>query len=136
MKKLLLFVCIGLLGLVLVSSAQSGESGIRKGERNGISFMTGGVSKGERAEMEARSEGYNLKVDLVTYQGTYLAGLPISIEDSQGKQVLEVETNGPWLYVQLPAGRYTVQATHDGSLKKRTARVDEGLELIMLHWKN
>ncbi len=135
MKRLVLCFCSCLLVLAPTSSALSEKAGILKGERNGVSFMSGGVSKGERAEMEAGSGDYNLKIVLATLEGSYLAKLPVSIQDEVGNQVLELKTNGPWLYVKLPDGRYTVQATYAGSQKKRAARVDEGLEIVMLHWK-
>lgn len=134
MKKLLLFVAAGLLSLGLISSALGEEVGILKETRNDVSFMTGGVSKGERAEMEAMSGKYNLKVVLATDKGAYLARLPVSISNAQGKKVLKVETNGPWLYAWLPDGRYTVNSIHGGVEKKRTIQVDKGLEVVMLHW--
>jgi len=134
MKKLLIVLTVGLLSLGLVTLAAGEETGVMKGTKNGVSFVTGGVSKGERAEMEGVSGNYNLKVVLASDEGAYLARLPVWIQDAQGKQVLEVETNGPWLYAKLPDGRYTVKSMHGGVEKMRTVRVDEGLEVVMLNW--
>lgn len=134
MKKLLIFVAVGLLGLVMISPAAAEEAGVLKGTENGIAFMTGGVSKGERAEMEVLSGKYNLKVVLATDEGAYLGRLPVWIQDEQGKQILEVETNGPWLYAKLPDGRYTVKSAHGGIEKTRTVQVGEGLEVMILSW--
>ena len=105
-----------------------------KGTRNNVVFMAGGVGKGEMAEMEAMSDKYNLKVVLATQEGFYLAGCPVSIYDAQEMKVLEVDTHGPWLYARLPDGRYTVKAIHGGVEKKRSLQVDDGLEVVMLHW--
>ncbi len=134
MKKLLILVSVGLLSLGLATFAAGEEAGVMKGTKDNVAFMTGGVSKGERSEMEAASDKYNLKVVLATEEGAYLARLPVWIEDAQAKQVLEVETNGPWLYARLPEGRYTVKSMHGGVEKMRTLRVDEGLEVVMLNW--
>ncbi len=134
MKKLLVCLCGGLLVLGLASSALSEKAGILKGDVKGVSYMCGGVSKGERAEMEAKSGDYNLKIVLATLEGSYLAKLPVSIQDEEGNQVLELKANGPWVYVKLPDGRYTVRAIYIGE-KKRVVEVDEGLETVMLHWK-
>lgn len=135
MKKLLICLCSGLLVICLASTALSDKVGILKGDLNGVSYMCGGVSKGERAAMEADSGDYNLKIILATLEGNYLAKLPVSIQDNEGKEVFELTANGPWVYVKLPDGRYTVKATHDGSEKKRDVRVDAGLETVMLHWR-
>mgnify|MGYP006294405847 FL=1 len=134
MKKLLILMSVGLLSLGLATLAAGEEAGVMKGTKDNVAFMTGGVSKGERSEMEAASGKYNLKVVLATEEGAYLARLPVWIQDAQGKQVLEVETNGPWLYAKLPDGRYTVKSMHGAVEKMRTVRVDEGLEVVMLNW--
>jgi len=134
MKKLLILVSAGLLSLGLATFAAGEEAGVMKGTKDNVAFMTGGVSKGERSEMEAGSGKYNLKVVLATEEGSYLARLPVWIQDAQGNQVLEVETNGPWLYAKLPDGRYTVKSMHGGVEKMRTLRVNEGLEVVMLNW--
>jgi hypothetical protein len=134
MKKLLTVLAVGLLSLGMVSSAAGEEAGVMKGTENDVAFMTGGVSKGERAEMEGMSGKYNLKVVLASDEGAYLARLPVCIQDKQGKQALKVETNGPWLYAKLPEGRYTVKSMHGGVEKMRTVHVGDGLEVVMLSW--
>ncbi len=134
MKSARIGAIVGLLSVGFFFHAAGQEIGIVKGERDGVSFMTGGVSKGERARMESMSEDYNLKVVLATDEGAYLARLPVAIRDEDGQELLEVETNGPWLYAKLPAGRYTVTAVRKGVEKQRRLQVDEGLAVVMFHW--
>jgi hypothetical protein len=86
--------------------------------------------------MKSQSGEYNLKIVLATYQGTCLARLPVCIRNTQGKKILEIETNSPRLYTRLPDGKYTIQSSYEGSKKERTVKVDDGLELVILNWKN
>ena len=135
-KKILLFVISTVIALYFVPLTASAETvaGPQTGIRNGISFMTGGVSKGERADMEEMSRDFNIKVVLAATSGSYLAKIPITIHDDKGKQVLEVEVEGPWFYARLPEGRFTIKAVYQGREKQKTVRIEPGLELVMFHW--
>jgi hypothetical protein len=44
--------------------------------------------------------------------GAYLAGVDVRITETGSKRsMLEYKMDGPWLFVSLPAGHYTVEAT-------------------------
>lgn len=133
MKNILAIALAVSLALLYMAPALLGESFIT-GVSNEISYMTGGVSKGERADMEDLSERYNLKVVLASSSGAYLALIPIAIYDDSGKSVLKLNVNGPWFYADLPDGRYTIKAIYEGQEKVKTVQVDQGLELVMFHW--
>ena len=133
MKKILAIVLAVSLVLPCMSLAVS-EAGLKTGIWQGISFMTGGVSKGERADMEDLSERYNLKVVMATTSGSYLALIPVTIYDDSGKRLLKVNANGPWFYADLPEGLYTVKAVYEGQKKEKKVHVDKGLQLVMFHW--
>ncbi len=135
MRNIIVFMFSALLALYLASSTASGmEMGLKTGKMGGISFMTGGAGKGERAEMEKMAGKYNLKIILATTSGAYLALLPITIYDSNGNQVLKAEASGPWFYARLPEGRYTIKVTRKGKEKGKTVQLGRGFELVMFHW--
>jgi hypothetical protein len=111
--------------------------GIVKGEtKAGIAYMIGGVGIGEREKMTSLAADYNLKLAFAEKSGVYLAGVNVSVEDQRGQQLIDVTTNGPWVYLQLPPGSYTVTATFDGETRKiddlRIA--GQGLAQRVLHW--
>ena len=135
MRKCLLFALLAVWGLHVTSCLVLGEGmDFRTGKEGGIPYMTGGISKGERAEMEKRSMDYNLKIILAAKSGAYLANIPVTICDPAGKTVMSTRADGPWLYVRLPEGRYSIKAGHEGQEKEKTIQVDQGLELVMFHW--
>ncbi len=70
-------------------------------------IWTGGISEQERAE--APSTGTRL-VFFVS-AGNYLSNIAVRITDSNDREIVNTTTAGPWLILDLPAGRYNVQAT-------------------------
>ena len=120
--------------LFLSQSSLGTEMELKKGSINGILYMTGGAGKGERADMVKMYRDYNLKIILAMDTGAYLALLPVTIYDSSGNRLLETEASGPWLYVRLPEGKYIVQSSYNGEVKKRNVLVGQGLELVMFNW--
>lgn len=110
------------------------ETGPVTGNQGAISFFTGGVGIGERAEMEKRAGDYNLKIILAAKSGAYLSRVAIWIYDNKGSLVLDAESAGPWFYVRLPDGNYTVKAVHKGVEKEKMVYIARGLQQIMFNW--
>ena len=81
----------------------------------GIRYLSGGVGDDERAELDALSNQYNLRL-LFAMQGSgeYLAAVRVNILDVHGATVLTAESRGPWFFTQLPAGDYIVDVSTPG----------------------
>ncbi|MEI2781121.1 MAG: carboxypeptidase regulatory-like domain-containing protein [Candidatus Competibacter sp.] len=75
----------------------------------GIRYVSGGVGEGERAELDALSNQFNLRL-LFAMQGSgeYLSAVRVTILDARGGTVLTAESKGPWFFAQLAPGEYTV----------------------------
>ena len=89
-----------------------------------VSYVSGGVGEEHAQAMEAVRRDYPLTILFVREdkpKNAYLADIPVVIKDAKGKVVLEATSDGPFLYVKMPAGRYSVSATHEGDT--RTAQV-------------
>jgi hypothetical protein len=103
---------------------------------NGIRYITGGVGIDEREAMrEALPGDYNLKIVLAAKSGPYLSNIPVRIADAAGNVLLETDDNGPWIYVDLPSGKYTVSADYNGNEKRRVVSIDGGMDTVFFHWK-
>ena len=78
----------------------------------GIRYVSGGVGEGERAELDALSNQFNLRL-LFAMQGSgeYLSAVRVNILDARGETVLTAESKGPWFFAQLAPGDYTVEAS-------------------------
>ena len=124
---------VALLALALPATAA-----IERGTVGGVSYAMGGIGLGERNELQAQRQGYNLWVTTAARSGVYLADADVRITDqATGQVVLQGTMNGPWLFADLPPGRYSVQATPPGSGKvlTRTVRVrNGGLSQAVLHF--
>jgi hypothetical protein len=98
--------------------------------------MTGGVGIGEREKMENWAQNYNLKLSFAEEAGVYLADVGVVVEDQRGKQLINMTSNGPWLYLQLPPGDYTVRATVNGETKQsKNVHLENGTRVTrIMRW--
>ncbi len=101
-----------------------------------IRFLSAGVGVEER---KAAYPPFPLKLIFAQAGGAFLTSVSVTIQDSSGKEVLSIpqdRISGPWLFVDLPPGRYQVTAVRrDGTPVKRTIQVPKGkTKGIYLHW--
>jgi hypothetical protein len=91
----------------------------------GIRYLSGGIGEGERAELDSVSGQFNLRL-LFAMQGSgnYLADIRVNILDSRGEVALSAESNGPWFFVQLPPGTYTIEVSIPDQLQRQTVRIE------------
>ena len=128
-----------LLAQPLPLAARTTASGIETGSwREGARFMSGGVGVGEREKMVEMAPGYDLKLSFANHVGHYLSDVKVTISDEHGKQVLNTTTAGPWLYVELPQGKYDVKARYaDRTEEIKNLEVTHGqLMTRLLHWSS
>jgi hypothetical protein len=69
--------------------------------------FNGGISQEERAT--APNTGTRLV--FFVRAGNFLANVSVSVKDSAGQELVNTVTTGPWLILNLPNGRYSVNAT-------------------------
>lgn len=89
-------------------------------ESQGIRYVSGGVGSGEAAAMRAESARYALTL-LFYVQGEkamFIADVDVLIQDSAGQVLLHTRSDGPYLLVQLPAGRYRLNCAYRGQEKQ------------------
>ena len=135
MKKILFIATIILFSVSNLPVAVPIEDlGICKGAQNNVIFMTGGVGIVERAKMRIMAETYNLKIVLADVSGAYLSRVPVAIFEEDGNKLLDIVTNGPWLYARLPDGKYTIKAAFKGNEKKRIIQMNHEFNVTMFHW--
>jgi hypothetical protein len=98
--------------------------------------MTGGVSINERDFMSKKSSDYNLKIVSALLSGHYVADVRIKIEDTSGKEIIEIVSQGPWFFVKLAAGDYRIHAVYKDLERVQKIRVGKSLITAIFHWKN
>jgi hypothetical protein len=108
---------------------------ITEGKTNqGFPYLFGGVGSDERDAMEEQAKGYNLKLVFAERRGAFISGVAVVITNAKGTEVASLATEGPWFYIQLPPGNYSVKAIFKGETKQikdlkvvKDKRVQQGL---------
>jgi hypothetical protein len=102
----------------------------------GIRYISGGIGDDERAELEALSSQFNLRL-LFAMQGSgnYLADVQVRILDSRGATVLSAISTGPWFLAQLPPGIYTVEVSTPDQSQRQTLQIDQRQSRLNFYWR-
>lgn len=102
----------------------------------GVRYLMGGVGSDERKSVENLAADYNVKFIFAERSGAYIADVSVAIDDLHGKNLAQVVTNGPWLYLMLSPGSYRVKATYAAKVMEiQELKVPQGKPVVrMLHW--
>ncbi|MFQ5930804.1 MAG: carboxypeptidase-like regulatory domain-containing protein [Nitrospiraceae bacterium] len=101
-----------------------------------IRYFSAGVGIEER---EAEYPSFPLKLVFVAGVKPYLSYVSVIIEETSGPVRLEVppeQVAGPWLFVDLPSGTYTITASKDGHTQVRegvSVRAGD-MRTVYFHW--
>lgn len=106
-----------------------------------IECISGGVGETERNSLLGNQERYSFWLTVAAKStGAYLSDVHVRISDAVSRTpVLECRMDGPWLFANLPTGRYEVQARYrevegrpEQILKKTTTiRQGEHRQLVL-----
>lgn len=117
-------VACALAGAVLASNALALDEGRTE---QGVHYLSGGVALDEREALQAQRGQHSLWVVVATAgSGAYTGDTQVVIHDATGKVVFDRALDGPWLFIDLPAGRYAVEARGNGVSQRRQTRVHPG----------
>ncbi|RON71988.1 carboxypeptidase regulatory-like domain-containing protein [Pseudomonas fluorescens] len=108
---------------------------VQQQQQNGISYLSGGIGEDESRAIQ-QTTGYNLHMTFsVGVENTYIPDVDVVISKAPGQIVLNLTQAGPLVYVQLPPGKYTVQATHEGVTRHDTTDVGSSTARnLVFHW--
>jgi hypothetical protein len=110
-----------LLSLPLIANFAYGTE--RGTSAAGVAYASGGASDEELEALRADRLKYSFWLTTAARRsGAHLAGVRVRISEAEGGQrVLEHVMAGPWLFADLPLGRYEVEAI---LLDERTGRLE------------
>lgn len=105
-------------------------------EEQHIQYFSAGVGLDER---NATYPPFSLKCVFVSGLKTFLAHVRVDIRDQNGEVVLTISNervSGPWLFVDLPKGKYSLTATRgDGTEVARKVTVGGGQpKVVHFRW--
>ena len=96
--------------------------------------ISGGVTEEERERLSAMVQEYNLKVVLATRSGAYLADVAIVVRDGSGQPVVDAKADGPWVLARLPAGRYSIEGSANGTTVRKSVTLGAAQTRVDLRW--
>ncbi|HWZ73868.1 MAG TPA: carboxypeptidase-like regulatory domain-containing protein [Casimicrobiaceae bacterium] len=115
-----------LLGLVVISltAAAHADEGSLPPERSqgSVTYVSGGIGKDEADAMKQAASRYSLAIEMASPaspRAEYVADVKIDIRDQRGATVLSTTSDGPMLLAKLPPGRYTINASKNGTSQQR-----------------
>jgi hypothetical protein len=100
-------------------------------------YINGGIGSEEAEDFRAKAHAYNLRLYLSEGKtGHFITDAPLSITDKKGNVRFTSISAGPFLFLQLNNGTYTITAEHNGVTIKRVVKVanHRGVN-IYLNWK-
>jgi hypothetical protein len=97
--------------------------------QGGVPYVSGGIGSDESAALKAQFPKYALALTFASVQNghnVFLASVPVQIRDASGATMLDVTTEGPYLLVDVPPGKYEVIATNGGKEQRASLQVTAG----------
>ena len=138
MKKIIV-----LFGLILSShfalpSSAFADLPKTRSTPSGIAFMTGGIGEEEVAIMKPQAKKFSLNLLFSEGNvGRWVTDINVNIYDEASKLVFRIVGAKNVLYVNLPAGTYTILANNNGNKLRHKVTLEQGAnQKVVLNWKD
>jgi len=120
--------------VLAVEVDDAAKSNVASSPQAEVSWMSGGVGDEAMSEMHKLSAAYNVHLLLTGAHGNYLAGVPFTVGSRNGKLAASGVTEGPLLYLKLPAGSYQVAVQIDGAWQARQIQASASGQAISMRF--
>ena len=124
------------VAVALSLGVASAQSALTEGRTtDGHRYVAGGIGTEEVDALRQEAPSFSLQLVTAARSGAYLARTQIRILGQSSNVVLDTTIDAPWLLVDLPSGRYTLQATHEGKTIERRLNIGAGKpQRLVLHF--
>jgi hypothetical protein len=117
-------IACGLAVAALLAAGNAGAEPVRGKTAAGIAYAMGGVTVSDLQDLERRKDDFSLWITTAAKKtGAYLADVQVRITGADGKLVFNAPIPGPWLFIDLPPGRYQIEAAHRGKQQTRSTQI-------------
>jgi hypothetical protein len=102
-----------------------------------VAYITGGIGESEAEMMRGIAKDYPLEIAFVQklkQHEEFIASVKVQIQDSSKNMVLDVVTDGPYLFANMPQGIYLIIAEHNGDTKQQWVRVNIKKHQKIVFW--
>ena len=127
-----------LLGLIFTSQISLAEPLQMRRSVHGYQYVTAGIGEEEAAQMKKISKKYTLNLlfseGLV---GRWATDVNVNIYDEASNLMFRIVAAKPVLYVNLPAGTYTILANNNGNKLRHKVTLEADVnQKVVLNWKD
>lgn len=129
-----------LLACTLIAFLNSAyaESAKTRSSPTGILYMTGGI--GEEEVLAMRTLANKFTLNLLFSEGTsgrWVTDVNVNIYSESDERVFRIVGAKPMLYVNLPAGTYTILANNNGQKLRHKLTIEDTInKKVILNWKD
>ena len=120
--------CLVLSGAATLAAAQSAMPAMR-GE-GAARYVCGGIGSDESTAFRASMKEHPLALLFARADGAYEADVAVSIQDEKNITALAFRASGPVCLIDLPAGKYVVNADAGSASKKQSVTVGGGSKSV------
>ena len=119
------FVTGALAALFVLSPLHPVEAAARGQTAQGWAYLQGGIGRDEVEMLSAARPFYSLSIRTAAGgSGAWLSNVSVTIRDlSRDQPVFEGAIDGPWLLIDLPAGRYAISARSDDQVRTQEVTI-------------
>jgi len=130
-------IAIILFALSLSATAQAAPPPIRI-SAGGLNYMSGGIGHDEVLEMRPFAKKFTLNLLFSEgARGRSVTDVNVNIYNEQDEMVFRVRGSKPLLYINLPAGTYTILANNNGLKLRHKLSIEENInQKVILNWKD
>ena len=132
-RKLCRGIAAAAIGLALSPGlTHAGEQVV--GAAGRPSVLSGGVGEGARKQLAEQARDYGLKLVFTLSSGNFISDVAFEVA-SGGKVMVKDVARGPWAFVNVPPGSYTVTASYEGHAQTRKVTVPKkGQRSLPFSW--
>lgn len=135
---LILLISLMLINGSTFADAPSLYSSKMHNTKNGLAYMTGGIGEEDAGTMRAQAKNFTL--NLLFSEGTsgrWVTDVNVNIYNVQSQSIFRIVGSKPMLYVNLPAGTYTILANNAGQKLRHKITIEDNVnQRIILNWKD
>jgi hypothetical protein len=124
--------------LIFTNQIATAETPKVRNSAHGFSYITAGIGEEEVAAMKRQAKNFTLNLLFSEgVVGRWATNVNVNIYDEASNLMFRVVGAQPVLYVNLPAGTYTILANNNGNkLRHKVTLLDGENQKVILNWKD
>jgi hypothetical protein len=126
------------LGCGIAAYSAAADLLLKEQQQGDVAYLSGGVGEDEARAMESKANDYPLTLEFLVKaqpRAQFTSDVKVKIEDHAGKVVLDTVSDGPFLLVRLPPGRYAVTASLEGEAQARRIHlIEKRPKRVIFEW--